>query len=431
MLRTAKSLVHQSAAAFGYRIERVTAPPNHISNRLRRLWARDDPTVRLVKDHLEQSSMPDDLPSLGDRWGAYAARLRTRISAAATPEDLVFLGQSSQAGVETHQTIWHLPRHCRSFDLQLLADLPSDLYGTFGSFRSPRLSRPDCTVEYNGRKLDFVTLCAARTILTILSWLPPGDRPRTVLDIGGGTGKYALSWLRNSAHRPDLVAILDIPETLVYSETVLRNELGDGAVQYISTPATIPSRSGIVLCPIGNARALEDLSFDLVTNTGSMQEMPDAWIDWYMDFLDRQRCGYFFSDNYFANALIDMAEGHNSWSPRPSARWQMIRSKLHLSERNVAHLLFARDQARYAKPSPADLKGAEAWLALLDDVRLDSSEHALRQALKFSQSELPFIPKESWQIAKTLAELTQSAGDRGAFVNLDKMRRGGTEAVFA
>jgi putative sugar O-methyltransferase len=431
MLRTAKALVHQSAAAFGYRIERVTAPPNHISNRLRRLWSNDDPTVRVVKDHLEQSHMPDDLPSLGDRWGAYAARLRARISAAATPEDLVYLGQSSQAGVETHQTIWHLPRYCRSFDLQLLADLPSDLYDAFASFRSPRLSRPDCTVEYNGRSLDFVSLCAARTILTILSWLPPSDRPRTVLDIGGGTGKYALSWLRNSAHRPDLVAILDIPETLVYSETVLRNELGDGAVQYLSTPTTIPNRSGIVLCPIGNARALAGLSFDLVTNTGSMQEMPDAWIDWYMDFLDRQPCRHFFSDNYFTNALVDMAEGHNSWSPRPSARWQMIRSKLQLGERNTAYLLFARDRPPGAKPSPDGIKGAEAWLVLLDEVRLDQSERNLRRALAFSQSELPFIPKESWQIAKTLAELTGSVGDKDAFLSLNKMRKGGTEAVFA
>src|SRR5262249_34818198 len=202
--------------------------------------------------------------------------------------------QSAEAGVETHYRPEELLGHCHSIDLGLLADLSrADLYAASASFHAPRVIRPDAVVAYRGRRIDYVTLCAADNILRILDLLGD-DRPRTVCDIGGGTGTGARAWLTNSAHRPDLVAIVDIPETLVYAEAMLRSELGDERVQYVADRTLIPNSSGVVLCPVGNVAALARLSFDLVTNTYSMQEMTDAWIDWYMDWLDRQTCRYFY-----------------------------------------------------------------------------------------------------------------------------------------
>jgi hypothetical protein len=221
--------------------------------------------------------------------------------------------------------------------------------------------------------------------------------------------------------------IVDIPETLVYSETLLRTELGDGKVQYISTPASVPNRSGVVLCPVANIRALENTSFDLVTNTWSMQEMTDAWVDWYMEWLDRQPCRFFYSENYFANALTNMREGHNSWSPRPSSRWQLIRSRFYLGTRNAAVMLFRKNGGGTDRPFGGNLKGAEAWLAYLDLARCQKDEPSLRQALDFAQS-LPFIPKETWEVAKMLSKLTDSARDKELFHNLDQMRKRGNEA---
>jgi hypothetical protein len=84
-----------------------------------------------------------------------------------------------------------------------------------------------------------------------------------VCDIGGGTGKYAKGWLTNSAHRARLVVIIDLPETLVYSEALLRAELGNDRVHYIERQDddALPT-SGAVLCPISNVAALGNLTFD-------------------------------------------------------------------------------------------------------------------------------------------------------------------------
>ena len=342
MLSTVKSWILRFLLALGYRVERVPPPPNLAWQRIRRLWATDDPIVRMAKAHLAAASSPVALPALGDRWGAYATRLRRRIAVVSSAEDLILLGQSDDAGVEKHFYAPELLTLCQAADMELEASLPSELYEAFASFRSPRIVRGDRAVTYRGRRLDFVTLQAAQAIFLLLQRLGR-DRPRSVCDIGGGTGKYAYAWRTNQAHRPELVAIVDLPETLVYSEALLRSEFGD-QVQYLDSPTTRPNSSGIVLCPIGNLGALADTPFDLVTNTGSMQEMTDAWVDFYMDWLDRQPCRYFWSSNYFASPLSNMQEGHNSWSPRPSARWRLIDSRADVGMRSNARLLFRRDE---------------------------------------------------------------------------------------
>ncbi len=373
--------------------------------------------------------MPVELPSLGGRWGAYASQLRSRISRISSSEELIFFSQSPEAGVETHLPQRDLIGHCQGLDLQLLADdLPRHLYDALPSFRSPCIIRSEYVVDYKGRKIDLVSQCSAATILTILNLLK-GNWPRTVCDVGGGTGTYARSWLTNSAHRPELVAIIDIPETLIYSETLLRAELGDGEVQYISSPTSILSKSGIILCPIANIRALENVSFDLVMNTASMQEMTDEWVEWYMAWLDRQPCRCFYSANFFANALTNMREGHNSWSPRPSPRWQLIYSGLHLGQRNSATMLFRKDGDETALQNGRYAKGAEAWLGYLEIARRNRNESSLRRALDFARSEMPFVPKEAWQVAKTLSEITSSAHDKEVFERLDRMRKTGNEAA--
>jgi len=333
-----------------------------------------------------------------------------------------------EAGVETHFRSPELIGHCYGTDLELLADLPPDLYKAFSSFRAPQIVHDVFTVQYQGRALDFVTLCAARIILGILHLLDR-DLPKTVCDIGGGTGKFALSWLTNSAHRPDLVVIIDLPETLVYSETLLRTELGDSRVQYVTSPTSRLSRSGAILCPIANVSALKDISFDLITNLFSMQEMKDNWIDCYMQWLDQQPCRFFYSENYFAGPIVNMIEGHNSWSPRPSPEWLLIDAKFGFGTRPWAKMLYQKqDNGRSWMPRPS-ARGAEAWLGALELARRQLDEASLRSATEFAQAQMPFVPKEAWQVAKMLAEITDSECDRQSFREIDLLRRSGNEAV--
>jgi hypothetical protein len=141
----------------------------------------------------------------------------------------------------------------------------------------------------------------------------------------------ALSWLKNTAHRPEYVTIIDLPETLIFADALLRHEVGIAEVRYLLDDTPIdPAGVGakVLLCPISNVSALRRLEFDLVTNTLSMQEMTDEWVDWYMRWLDMQPCRYFYSANFFGTALARMREGRNSWSPRPSSGWWLQHSGL-------------------------------------------------------------------------------------------------------
>jgi hypothetical protein len=425
--RVIRSSILRCFGALGYEIVRL--PTSHVGTlgRIRSIWSKEHPAARSVKEHLYNATIPDWLPSLGNRWGFYAARLRSRVRAMSSLDEIILLGQAGVAGVETHLNPFDLIPICETTDLMLRVDLPDDLYSAFSSFRSPRVVHPDSVVEYRGRKLDFVSLCAANSILRLLRLLD--QRPRNVCDIGGGTGKYAFSWLTNSAHRPDLVVIIDLPETLIYSESLLRSELGDDRVQYITSPDMIPNRSGAVLCPIANVRTLEGIPFDLATNTESMQEMTDAWVDWYMDWLDRQTCRYFWSSNYFASSLVNMHEGHNSWSPRPGPNWRLIHAHIALGARRRAEMLFQNDGDGKGEPIKLMTRGVEAWLARLERARVSRDEVSLRDAVSFAQSEMPFIPKEAWQVAKMLAKLTDSPHDKAQFEALDYKRRAGTESL--
>jgi hypothetical protein len=378
MLPVLKSTVHRFLGAFGYRLVPIPRQPGPITGRRHRLLKHDDEVVEKAKVHLAGTApVPQGLPSLGERWGSYAQKLRDRIDIIRSAEELVSIGQSPASGIETSLPPQELTGYCDSFYLRMLeTTMPDHLIGAFQSFHSPPMTTYKTT--YQDRNIDFVTLVAGVELLTIFHWLD-GNYPKSVCDIGGGTGKYAHAWLTNSVHRPDLIVILDIPETLVFSETLLRTVFGD-AVQYITDASVVPNEKGIVLCPVANAAVLRKLSFDLVMNTGSMQEMTDTWIDWYMDWLDQQPCKYFYSDNFFANALANIREGHNSWSPRPSARWQMIRSAFYSGVRNIAVMMFEKDGASQTRQQPS--RGGYGWLQRLDIARSNGDEVSYRQALQ-------------------------------------------------
>jgi hypothetical protein len=77
----------------------------------------------------------------------------------------------------------------------------------------------------------------------------------------------------------------------------------------------------------------------------------------------------------------------------------------------------------------ATAKSIDGWLKHLDIARTKEDEASLRGALDFARTELPFWPKEAWQVAKSLSEITGSTADREMFQHLDLMRTGGAEGL--
>ena len=73
-----------------------------------------------------------------------------------------------------------------------------------------------------------------------------------------------------------------------------------------------------------------DKPVDLVINTGSMQEMTDEWIDFYIDWLARFDTRYFYSLNYVAQPLSIMGESRHLWTQRLGPNWATRHMRLNI-----------------------------------------------------------------------------------------------------
>ena len=149
----------------------------------------------------------------------------------------------------------------------------------------------------------------------------------------------------------------------------MSREFGEDAVLYVDSDTALAadalSRYRVILCPLTCLRAIEPLGADLIVNTGSLQEMPEDWVSYYMEWLDRQNARYFYSLNYFAQPVGFLAESVNLWSPRPSSKWiartlrwnpAFIRMQ---ADRNYLEALFERT----AKSSCTETESQLSWLS--------------------------------------------------------------------
>jgi hypothetical protein len=214
-------------------------------------------------------------------------------------------------------------------------------------------------------------------------------------------------WYRHAPSRPSSYAIIDIPESLFFAETALCLEFGDAVGYFDGKDPGTP----IVLVPICHLSSFSRAS-DLVVNTGSMQEMTDEWIEFYMSWLDQHDAKYFYSLNYAASPLSDLGEGRTFWGPRPSTAWStrllcfdipMLRLK---SGRDFLEAIYEKSPAKYSLDDWSANRGflisRPVYLEGLDLLRqslnpadaTDFTQRVLRQ--------MPYVPKELYWIAEWL-----------------------------
>lgn len=386
-----------------------------------------DQITKTVKENLRRAVRKQDssLPALGDRWQGYGRELRRRLPTLRGTKTLIEYAQSSMAGIESHLRGDFLRAYIHS---QIsTSDLPPKLLEHLASFNAPSLVSDQIVAHYCGARLDANLAYVAVTILRLIDMLRE-ELPKTVCDVGGGIGTSTLSWLRNTAHRPEYMAIIDLPETLIFADALLRHELGIAEVRYLLDDTPIdPASVGVkvLLCPVSNVSALRRLKFDLVTNILSMQEMTEEWVDWYMRWLDTQPCRYFYSANFFGTALGRMLEGRNSWSPRPSPGWWLQRFWVNDDgDRPMAMQIFKKTDNKSSPAVNGPSSRLDGWLSLLDRVRMDQCQDAdlLQRALRYGL-ELSPIPKETWHLARATAALTDDPWAKSIFARLSDVRR--------
>lgn len=355
------------------------------------------------------------LPDYGVRWEEYVARMRAAIAGFATPVEALRHAQS-RIGFDHRLKAAEALRYHRLYRRELASAFPR--YATaLDAFDDPAGSAPDTQFLVGTRHVSNITAYHAWIVLSCLSLLPA---PGCVLELGGGYGGPARAWLTNPIAQPRCYIIVDIAESLFFAEAVLASVFGPEAVLYVpdATPLDpgLLDRHRVILCPIERLRAVEGLPVDLVVNTGSLQEMSEAWIDFYMAWLDRQRTRFFYSLNYAVQPVGALGESINLWSPRPSEGWlarhlrwnpgflrmQAERNFLEaVYEKRPAALAQEDASARLAVLAERTMSGQVAC-EYLDLFRRSKEPGTALLILRRMMGEMPFHPKEALWLGEWL-----------------------------
>jgi putative sugar O-methyltransferase len=152
--------------------------------------------------------------------------------------------------------------------------------------------------------------------------------PSRVLEIGGGYG--ALARLFKLEHPHIHYAITDIPESLFFAEIFLKINFPNCKTRYVLRPneSINDDTCDFLLVPVQLSATLLNKPFDVAINTGSLQEMPDCTVDYWMDFIQTDAIDAFYSLNYFLNPLamqISNAEVSNFLCPKLDPYWRILR----------------------------------------------------------------------------------------------------------
>src|SRR5262249_22509128 len=152
-----------------------------------------------------------------------------------------------------------------------------------------------------------------------------------------------------------------------------------------------------------NIDLLLDRPIDLAINTGSMQEMSDDYVDFYMERIDRSQIKCFYSWNYFAQPIAGRPEAMNVAAPVMGGDWSAEYKVYYDSQTaGTAEMLFARtgkDAQLLARAKAAVAAGPPtdnaAFLELFDAVRRVERGSLLMDAAANAIVGLPYIPREA------------------------------------
>jgi putative sugar O-methyltransferase len=267
----------------------------------------------------------DDLPDAGSRWGTIAAYCRTTIPTFETAADVVHHAQCpvGHGGFEARLIGQELHDRIAMHERILTEHIPIAV-NHLSSFREPEISHPNTIIQHDGRPVSAPLSTHTIFYFNVVTRVPTVE---AICEIGGGYGAPARLWMINSYKRPRLYAIVDLPESLFFAEVYLRTTYDFDLVRYVQPGEQIETRSlpigAILLCPITRREALKSIRFSVLLNTLSMQEMTDAYVAFYRDWLAEQPAEYFYSFNYFLRPADRRDESPNLFAPRLSKDWEI------------------------------------------------------------------------------------------------------------
>lgn len=389
--------------------------------RIERIEVFSSAALRGARDHLRRAvEASSRLPDAGSRWAEYSAISRKAIEGFTSTEEAILFAQdpATHNGFEARAKRHLLQEIGAREENSLRSAFPQYAHLVTDFSESP-YSDPQSTAEYNGRLVSSSMYLLATYCLFCLDALP--RLPNVVCEIGGGTGAPARTWLTNPIHRPVKYIIVDLPESLFFSEMYLTKHFGVENVFYVCDRSEATTRSiesaQIVLCPNAFLDMLAPIAIDLAINTNSLQEMSEEYVDFFMGWLDRQDCQYFFSSNYALQDIRDLRESMNTWSPRMSPLWKTRFLKLFPDPdciRPTARALYEKspnDVSQRKQEAAQKIEellsvplNGESLLCLLDAVRLGMEKEHISDLVRKAAAEYPIEAKEMVYLSSWLRD---------------------------
>jgi hypothetical protein len=370
-----------------------------------------DSIVIDAREHLKRAlgRIPPGQPSYGSRWQPQVDAIRRDIPALSDSISCLHYAQNNI----TFDGRPSFPSDLMQIQFREWAvenEFP-DLVPVLRQMYDNPFSVLESLGEFNGRTVSRILYCHARIVLAGITY---ANKPKRILEIGGGYGEIARLWLINQIAPADSYVIVDIPECLFFAEVALKTEFRD-QVGYFEgyDPGT-----RILLVPIPY---LGNLSrpVDLVVNTGSMQEMTDDWIDFYTQWLTKYDTRYFYSLNYIAQPISVMGESRNLWSQRLGREWSTRHLRLNIPlldlegpTRDFLEVLYEKSRASRSLKEWSIYRGhmlsKVTYVEGLDLLRQDLTVDNAKTFVAVVMEQLPYHPKELLYIVEWLIQQGES-----------------------
>lgn len=258
-------------------------------------------------------------PDAGARWGEYARRMRQFILENRSARESILFAQTG-VDFESRQDFDEESADLAGRHRQMLHDDYPDWEPLLRGISDSPMGLASTMRKVGNIWISRYLYHFARRIFKVARTI---GRAEIVCDIGGGTGLTGRMWLMSGAMAPKTYLIIDLPESLYFSQLYLQAHLGAKQVGMVEDEGLAPHLDKpVILVPIDRIPALDGLRIDLVTNFGSMQEMSEYWVDFYSGVLDRLDARFFYSQNYFAQPVSSLQESANLWAPRLGPKWR-------------------------------------------------------------------------------------------------------------
>lgn len=367
-----------------------------------------------AKQHFSKASKleyPDSFQA-SQRWQHWSDMAAAAIASFQGSAEAIAFAQQ-KTGFEHRTSVEKSFSHWRRYDQALLSDFP-DQKELISQISDSKLSHPDTIAEFDGRLMSNMMFWHAYEFLATFTRT---DGIRRIAEIGGGYGALARLWFLHGP-RPLKYLMTDFPESLFFAEVYLREHFPNLDIRYVTDAGGDGNTddADIVLCPAQLAESVDTDDVDLLINSGSMQEMTEAAMLWWCDWIENSSTEFVYSLNYGLHPVHTKRGGSANWlCPRLRPYWDAVHLRLDppiVREQSLRHFREVmykrvpegnRDEAEREKTArevltthdtPVSVHREQAVLELLDALRLAPIPELILKLHEILGTHYDYCPKE-------------------------------------